>query len=94
MPRKKKAEVAPITANSNSARALAQDFLKRWSALQSIKDDMMESQKDLFAEAKAKGFTVAQLRAVFAESRKDRTEVAEAEAVKDLYRHLLGLGVE
>ena len=53
-----------------------------------IADDI----KDKFAEAKGRGYDTKALRAVIAERKKNADDVAEFEAVREMYRIALGMG--
>lgn len=47
--------------------------------------------RDIFLEAKSAGFDVKVLRAIIRERAADKAKVEEFEAVRDTYRHALGM---
>jgi uncharacterized protein (UPF0335 family) len=47
--------------------------------------------KDIFAEAKARGYDVKVIRKIIAERKRDADDVAEEQAVMELYKESLGM---
>lgn len=66
-------------------------FIERVERLEAEKKDIADTLKEVFAEAKARGYDVPILKKVIALRRRDPDEVAEEEAVLDMYREALGL---
>lgn len=93
MARKKKAEapVDPIR-NSTSAGDELRQFVERFETLEADKKAVAEDQKQLMAEAKARGYDTKVLRRIIAERKRDADAIAEEEAILDLYRSVLGMG--
>ena len=93
MARKKKAEPAadPIR-NSSSAGDELRQFVERYETLEADKKAVAEDQKQLMAEAKARGYDTKVLRRIIAERKRDADAIAEEEAILDLYRSVLGMG--
>lgn len=93
MARKKKAEPAadPIR-NSSSAGDELRQFVERFETLEADKKAVAEDQKQLMAEAKARGYDTKVLRRIIAERKRDADAIAEEEAILDLYRSVLGMG--
>ena len=73
-----------------TAAALRQ-FVERFERLEAEKKDIADQQKEVMAEAKARGYDVKILRKVIALRKRDRADVAEEEAVLQLYRDALGV---
>ena len=91
---KKKKNEAPSTelANSQSGRDELRSFIERWEALEADKKAIVEDQKEIMAEAKGRGYDTKVMRRVIAERKRDQEEIAEEEAILDLYRAALGMG--
>ena len=67
-------------------------FIEQYEQLEAEKKDVAEQQKELMAEAKARGYDTKVMRRVIAERKRDQEEIAEEEAILDLYRTALGMG--
>lgn len=66
-------------------------FVERFERLESEKSDISGQQKDLMAEAKARGFSTKAIRKIAALRKMDPDKRAEEEATLDLYRNALGV---
>lgn len=66
-------------------------FVERYERLNSEKKDIAEAQKEVMAEAKGRGYDTAALRAIIAQRQKDANDLAEFEAVVDMYKNALGM---
>ena len=66
-------------------------FIERFEQLESEKSDISEQQKELMAEAKGRGYDTAVMRQVIALRKKKPDQVAEQEAVLELYKAALGM---
>jgi len=66
-------------------------FVERFERLEAEKLGLVELQKELMAEAKARGYETKALRAIIRERKRDRSELAEEQAIIDLYREALGM---
>ena len=91
-PKKKEAPKTELT-NSVSGRDELRGFIERWEALEADKKAIAEDQKEIMAEAKGRGYDTKVMRRVIAERKRDAGEIAEEEAVLELYRAALGMGV-
>ena len=80
----------PIDAYSVTADELRQ-FIERYEQLEAEKKDVTEGQKDLMAEAKGRGYDTRVLRKVIALRKRKPDEIAEEEAVLDMYKAALGM---
>lgn len=79
-----------------SYRVTAQElraFIERAERLEAEKAEIADHLKELFAEAKARGYDVKVLKKVIALRKRDPNDVAEEEAVLEMYREALGLDV-
>jgi uncharacterized protein (UPF0335 family) len=66
-------------------------FVERIEQLDAEKRDIAELRKEVMAEAKGRGYDTAVIRALVTLRRKRPDEVAEFEAVLELYRAALGM---
>ena len=66
-------------------------FIERVERLDVEKKDIADSQKEVFAEAKSRGYDTKVMRKLITMRKKDPQEIAEEEAVLDLYREALGM---
>lgn len=64
-------------------------FVERIERLNQEKADIVEDIKEVFAEAKGSGLDTKILRKLIAERKRDANEMAEEEAILDLYRRAL-----
>ena len=66
-------------------------FIERFERLEAEKKDIADQQKEVMAEAKARGYDTRVMRKVIALRRREADDVAEEEAVLALYREALGM---
>ena len=66
-------------------------FIERIERLDSEKKDLMEKQKEVMAEAKGRGYDTKIMRRLIGMRRRDQADVAEEEAILDMYRQALGM---
>ena len=66
-------------------------FVERIEQLDVEKRDIAEQRKEVMSEAKGRGYDTAVIRALVTLRRKKPDEVAEFEAVLELYRQALGM---
>jgi uncharacterized protein (UPF0335 family) len=66
-------------------------FIERYEQLEAEKQDVAEQQKELMAEAKGRGYDTTVMRQVIALRKKKPDQVAEQEAVLELYKAALGM---
>lgn len=78
---------APDPATAAELRQL----IERFEQLDSEKRDIAEQQKELMAEAKGRGYDTRVMRKVIALRRRKPDELAEEEALLDLYKQALGM---
>lgn len=82
-------EEATSTYRVTAAELL--QFVERYERLQAEKQDVASSQKEVMAEAKARGYDTKVLRKVIAMRKRDRDDLAEEEAVLEMYKEALGM---
>jgi len=66
-------------------------FIERFEQLESEKKDVTEQQKELMAEAKGRGYDTKVIKKVIALRKRKPDEIAEEEAVLDMYKAALGM---
>ena len=66
-------------------------FVERYERLEADKGDIAEQMREVMAEAKGRGYDTKALRKVIALRKRDKAEVAEEEAIVDLYKNALGM---
>jgi uncharacterized protein (UPF0335 family) len=66
-------------------------FVERIEQLNAEKRDLAELRKEAMAEAKSRGYDTKVIRALVTLRRQKPDEIAEFEAVLDLYRQALGM---
>ena len=66
-------------------------FIERAEQLASEKRDIAEQEKELFAEARGRGYDVAVMKKVIALRKRKPDEIAEEEAIIEMYRSALGM---
>lgn len=66
-------------------------FVERYERLEQEKKDIADHQKEVMAEARARGYDVRVLKKLIALRKKDPQEISEEEAILQLYREALGM---
>jgi uncharacterized protein (UPF0335 family) len=82
-------------ADATDAYAVTADelrqFIERYEQLEAEKSDVAEQQKELMAEAKGRGYDTKVMRKVIALRKRKPDELAEEEAVLEVYKSALGM---
>ncbi|ADO43133.1 conserved hypothetical protein [Ketogulonicigenium vulgare Y25] len=66
-------------------------IVARYEALEAEKKYVAEQMKEVMAEAKGRGYDTKVLRKVIALRKRDQNDVAEEEAIFDLYKQAMGM---
>ena len=66
-------------------------FVERYERLEAEKKDIADQQKEVMAEARSRGYDTRVMRKLIAMRKRDRDDLAEEEAVLELYREALGM---
>ena len=66
-------------------------FIEQYEQLDAEKKDVAERQKELMAEAKARGYDIKVMRKVIALRKRDKDDIAEEEAILEMYKAALGM---
>jgi uncharacterized protein (UPF0335 family) len=75
----------------NGAGEELRAFIERYEHLEAEKKDISEQMKEVMAEAKGRGYDVKILRKVIALRKRDKDDIAEEEAVLEMYKAALGM---
>lgn len=75
----------------SEAKAELKSYLDRIEQLALERKELGDDQRALFAEAKSKGFDTRTMREIIKRRQKEPAELAEADALFDLYMHALGM---
>lgn len=67
-------------------------FIEQYEQIEAEKSDLTERQKEIMAEAKARGYDTKVLKKVISLRKRDRDDIAEEEAILDMYKAALGMG--
>ncbi|MFU8882553.1 MAG: DUF2312 domain-containing protein [Rhodobacterales bacterium] len=66
-------------------------FIERFERLEAEKKDIADQQKEVMAEAKGRGYDTKVLRKVISLRKRDKDDIAEEEAVLEMYKAALGM---
>lgn len=83
-------DVVSDAAYSVTAEELRQ-FIERYEHLEAEKKDITEQQKEVMAEAKGRGYDTKVIRKVIALRKRTADDIAEEEAVLEMYKAALGM---
>lgn len=81
---------ATSSTSSVAAQELRQ-FIERFERLEAEKKDIVDAQKEVMAEAKGRGYDTKVMRKVIALRKRDANDIAEEEAVLEMYKAALGM---
>lgn len=83
-----------MTETTDSQRVTAAElraFIERVERLDADKKAAADAQKEVYAEAKSRGYDTAVMRKLVALRKRDENDIAEEEAVLTMYREALGM---
>jgi uncharacterized protein (UPF0335 family) len=66
-------------------------FIERFERLEQEKKDIMDHQKEVMAEAKGRGYDVKVMRKIIELRKREQNDIAEEEAVLEMYKEALGM---
>ncbi len=66
-------------------------FIERMERLEAERKDLADAQKEVLAEAKGRGYDTKVMRKVIALRKRDANDIAEEEAVLEMYKEALGM---
>lgn len=78
------------TVSSVAGQELRQ-FIERVERLEAEKKDLAEAIKEVMAEAKGRGYDTKVMRKLISLRKRDSNDIAEEEAILDMYKAALGM---
>ena len=66
-------------------------FIEQYEHLDAEKADISEQQKEIMSDAKARGYDVGVIKKIIAMRKRDKDDLAEEEAILDIYKAALGM---
>ena len=81
----------PEDAGHRVAADELRQFIERLERLEAEKQDIADQQKEVMAEAKGRGYETRIMRKIIALRKREPDDIAEEEAVLDMYKSALGL---
>jgi uncharacterized protein (UPF0335 family) len=66
-------------------------FIERVERLNAEKSDIADATKEVLAEAKGRGYSPAVMRKIIARRKRNRDDIAEEEALMEMYKEALGM---
>tara|TARA_R110000782_G_scaffold158420_1_gene250535 strand:- start:72 stop:311 length:240 start_codon:yes stop_codon:yes gene_type:complete len=76
--------------NEDNTGAELRAFIERYERMAAEKQDIADDQKELMAEAKGRGYDTKVLRQIIARRKRDRDDLAEEQAILELYETAMG----
>lgn len=67
-------------------------FVEQYEHLEAEKKDIAEQQKDIMSEAKGRGYDTKIIKKIIAIRKRDKNDLAEEDAILDVYKSALGMG--
>lgn len=67
-------------------------FVEQYEHLEAEKKDIAEQQKDIMSEAKGRGYDTKVIKKIIAIRKRDKNDLAEEDAILDVYKSALGMG--
>jgi len=89
-PRPNEDDAEDLTSYRVASGELRQ-FIERVERLQAEKKDLAEQEKEVFAEAKGRGYDTKVMRKVIALRKRDSDDIAEEDAILEMYKEALGM---
>jgi uncharacterized protein (UPF0335 family) len=80
-----------MTDTINATPSELRAFIERIERLDMEKKDIAEQQKEVMAEAKGRGYDTQVIRKVIALRKRDKDDIAEEEAILEMYKEALGM---
>jgi uncharacterized protein (UPF0335 family) len=66
-------------------------FIERFERLELEKREIADQQKEVMAEAKGRGYDTKAMRKIITLRKRDKNDIAEEEAVLEMYKEALGM---
>lgn len=78
-------------ANYRVTAGELRQFVERIERLELEKKDIADQIKEVYAESKARGYDVKAMRSIISLRKRDKDDIAEQEAVIEMYKEALGM---
>ena len=78
-------------SNTSANGEELRQFIERYERLEAEKTDIADGQKEVMAEAKGRGYDTKILRKIIADRKRSADDLAEEEAVLEMYKAALGM---
>lgn len=85
------ATLSVVESEPNVPAEEIRSFIERFEALEAQKGDIQNEMKEVMSEAKGRGYDTKVLRRIIAIRKRDKDDLAEEEAILDLYKEALGM---
>ena len=82
---------APDSDSYGIAAGELRQFIERFERLEQEKQEIADQQKEVMAEAKGRGYDTKVMRKVISLRKRDKDDIAEEEAVLEMYKEALGM---
>ena len=85
---------SPMSEIDSSYRVTADElrqFIERIERLDAEKKDLADQQKEVMAEAKGRGYDTKVMRKLITLRKRDQNDIAEEEAILEMYKEALGM---
>lgn len=82
-------DAAPDAYNVTAAEL--KQFIEQYEHLEAEKKDIADQQKEIMAEAKGRGYDTKVIRKIIGLRKRDKDDIAEEEAVLEVYKAALGM---
>ena len=79
-------------ATYNVAAEELRQFIEQIEGLEAEKKDLTEQIREIYAEAKARGYDAKAMRSIVSLRKRDKDDIAVQEALIELYKSALGMG--
>ncbi|WP_108893724.1 DUF2312 domain-containing protein [Palleronia abyssalis] len=84
-------DASVIDSNYKVTADELRQFIERFERLEQEKKDIADAQKEVMAEAKGRGYDTKVMRKIIAMRKRDKDDIAEEEAVLEMYMEALGM---
>ncbi len=81
----------PNDAAYNVTADELRQFIEQYEHLEAEKKDIVEQQKEIMSEAKGRGYDTKVIKKIIALRKRDKDDVAEEEAILDIYKAALNM---
>lgn len=78
-------------ASYNVTASELRQFVEQIEHLEAEKKDIADQIREVYAESKARGYDQRALKTIISLRKKDKDEVAEQEAILEIYKQALGM---